>query len=597
MPLILVNARRLSNNFRQYEHSYIPEHQPSGGGFSITKISLDGIFEQHQLVRNWWTKTNQSLPLVRYTGMKIKLYRSDTQDYVLNYHTCFPMLATADLYTSAQPSLQLMNPKAVIVPSKRTQPKGKSYKTIRIQPPAQLSNKWYFSKDLAKTGLALLSCTACSLDNYYISHYNESNNITFTSLNPLFFTLHNFQETGAHGYVPYEQGTTTKTLWSTRQTGNLTSIPFNTLTYLGNSTYRQPGQPINNTNWDTYFAKTNYKNWGNIFYKGHLVDGDERILVSTQSWPTLESNYKNKMTDTLKEGFFTEISQEMLIKCRYAPDRDTGKDNSIYILSNVRETKDWGPPTNEQLRIWGFPLWLAAFGWLDWQKKLNIAIHMERNWIVVMTSSNIEPKLPYYIPLDKDFLDNRSAYEQHEDTVNDSDQTKWFPQITYQHQTLEEITQTGPGIAKLGSYKSAECKMKYSLYFKFGGCPPKMERITDPTEQEIYPIPNNNNEMYSLQNPNTPPENFLYTFDVRQDILTKKAAKRMQTDWETEKTLFTDAGKLEPSTALQAYQSETPSPGETDSEKEEENLLQQLQHQRRKRRKLQHKLLQLMQQT
>ncbi len=71
----------------------------------------------------------------------------------------------------------------------------------------------------------------------------------------------------------------------------------------------------------------------------------------------------------------------------------------------------------------------------------------------------------------------------------------------------------------------------------------------------------------------------------------------MQTDWETEKTLFTDAGKLEPSTALQAYQSETPSPGETDSEKEEENLLQQLQHQRRKRKKLQHKLLQLMQQT
>ncbi len=368
MPLILVNARRLSNNFRQYEHSYIPEHQPSGGGFSITKISLDGIFEQHQLVRNWWTKTNQSLPLVRYTGMKIKLYRSDTQDYVLNYHTCFPMLATADLYTSAQPSLQLMNPKAVIVPSKRTQPKGKSYKTIHIKPPAQLYNKWYFSKDLAKTGLALLSCTACSLDNYYISHYNESNNITFTSLNPLFFTLHNFQETGAHGYVPYEQGTTVKTLWATRQTGNLTTIPFNTLTYLGNSTYRQPGQPIGNTNWDTYFAKTNYKNWGNIFYKGHLVDGDERILVSTTSWTQLEANYKNKMTDTLKEGFFTEISQEMLIKCRYAPDRDTGKDNSIYILSNVRELKDWGPPTNDQLRIWGFPLWLASFGWLDWQK-------------------------------------------------------------------------------------------------------------------------------------------------------------------------------------------------------------------------------------
>lgn len=593
-PLIIGNRKRLGNNYRQYEQSLIPEYWPGGGGFSITRFTLDALYEEHKLVRNWWTATNNGLPLVRYNGAKFKLYKAEDIDYVVVIYTCFPMTATEQLYTSCQPSIQLMNYTKTIVPSKHTQPKGRPYKIKKVKPPSQMQNRWYFAKDIATTGLALITATAVDLDHYYISPWSESNNITFLSLNPTFWKLHNFQEPGEKGYLPLIEGTTEKRLWALPNGNhNLTQIQIGDLTYLGNTKQWTHGTQAKSMtepwNLKTYLSTKRY--WGNPFITP-LLQTESRIIVSTKSADLLSTTYTTK-TKTLQAGDFTEISQHELVECRYSPDRDRGTKTKMYLLSVIRDTKGWEQPTNENLMIYGYPLWLAAYGWLDWQRKLQTALRLERDWLVVIQSDKISPPMPYYIPLDYSFYHGHSPHLG-ENEKTDTDLQNWYPQVGFQEETIESIIETGPGIAKFGTKKSFECKMKYSFYWKFGGCPPKMEKITDPTEQPVYPVPNSENSTYSLQNPNMPPEALLYTFDIRKDQITKTAAKRIKKDWTTTTSLFTDVSSCDPGTAISTQETPTSSETEEDSEKEEETLLQRILRQRRKRKKLQQQLLKLM---
>lgn len=591
-PIIISNAKRLANNFRQYEQSIIYHHQPGGGGFSITKYTLDALFEQHQLVRNWWTRTNNNLPLCRYTGCKLKLYKSENVDYVITPFTCYPMLATSALYTSCQPSIQLMNPDSIKVPSKRTNPKGRPYKIVKFKPPAQLTNKWYFTKDLSTTGLLLTTAALCSFDHYFVDSRSESNNMGFYSLNTKFFNMRNFEQPGTEGYKPYTHGTTYKTLWAAPRAlpnHNIDNIQMSELIYLGNTSQVQQGQQVGNS-LVTYLA--NYKNWGNVFYHQYIKE-EVPILVSTKSLEQLKTSYNTNKN--LSSEDFQYISQPLLVECRYTPDRDKGKDNRMYLLTKVREnTPGWDPPASDKLQIWGFPMWLLSFGWLDWLKQSSAVVHLETNWLITIQSKFITPELSYYVPIDKDFLDNKSPYTEHEGEIFHSDSNNWNPQVKFQQQTLENFVQTGPGTAKLGTAKSVEVKCEYSFYFKFGGCPPKMDKITDPTTLPTYPLPNNNQELYSFQNPNTNPETYLYHFDTRQDIITEKAAKRIKRDLGIETALLPITGKMQPATALPDDQ--TDSSEESTSEKEEEALYQQLQQCRRKRKRLQLRLLQLMKQ-
>ncbi len=122
----------------------------AGGGFSVTKYTLDGLYEQHQLDRNWWTKPNTNMPLVRYLGCKITFYQSWEVDYVCNINLTWPMVATNLLYLSCHPNFMMMNHKAIFVPSKITKRLRRGKKTVRLRPPHQMINKWYFAKELAK---------------------------------------------------------------------------------------------------------------------------------------------------------------------------------------------------------------------------------------------------------------------------------------------------------------------------------------------------------------------------------------------------------------------------------------------------------------
>lgn len=585
-PAFLANRRRLSNNYRQTEHSIVPEYGPGGGGFSITTYSLDALYEQHELDRNWWTKSNVNMPLVRFLGGKLKCYKSADVDWVVKIHTCFPMLATDLLYVSCQPSMLMMSQNAYIIPSKRTEPRGKAYKIIKIPVPSQLTNKWYFTKDVATTKLVLITAAACSIDHYYISSRSESTNISFYSLNPHFWQLHNFQQPGVDGYAFQLHGTIKKYLWATTQhepTLNVTNISWSSLIYLGETQKHQLGTPIGNNTPKTHVD--NHKNWGNPFAASYL-SGTDQLLYSFK--PPSQVAAQKQSTEKLKVDEFQFVTQPLLHTCRYSPDRDTGHSTEIYLLSTIRETSGWDAPHNEQLTRNGFPLWLNFFGFLDWQRKLGEATNIDRDYVTVIKSPAINPDLPFYIPIDFDFYHDKSPYipDDSEHHITDTDLNKWYPCTYYQHQTIENFVQTGPGIAKLGDRITAEAKWKYCFYFKFGGCPPNMDKVTNPSEQPIYPVPNNNNDPYALQNPNQPPETLLYQFDVKRQMLTKRAAKRIKTQQDTEKTLLADGTKLQPEPALPAETTDSSSEEEEEEEKDTQTLLQLLRQQRNKRKRL-----------
>lgn len=574
----------------------MPPHWPGGGGFSITKYSLEGLYEQHELDRNWWTVTNANLPLIRYINCTLKFYRSEDVDYVVHIYTCQPMLATSQLYLSCQPSMMMMNHKSIFIASKRTKKFGKNYKKITVKPPSQLQNRWYFSKDLCKQGLLLLTCAACSFDHYYISTQAESSSLSFYSLNTNMFKMHNFQQPPVFGYSPYAEGTQEKHLWATDNEAEITNITFSELIYLGETKIDQPGQKLKTFDtWDKAFET--WKNWGNPFSNENLTVPDH-ILVSTKSLQTLKTIYGQSdfKTKKLQAGDFTYITEPLIYQCRYTPDRDTGKDTIAYILSTIKDTTFLDPPHKEEFIIEGYPLWLLLFGWLDWQRNLKEATNIDRSYMLVVQSPFINPKLPYYIFLDDPFIEGHSPYTSKHDTKlqTDTDKNNWFPCTLYQHQTIEKIISSGPGTAKIEGKSSVEAKLEYRFRFKFGGCPPKTEQITDPCDQPIYPVPGDRQNVYSLQNPNIPPETFIWHFDTKRDILTESAAKRIKTDFSHGKSLFTTTGKmqLEPATS-----DKTPETTPETSENEEETLLLQLQQQRRKRKRLQHKLLQLIQQT
>nr|UYM03224.1 MAG: ORF1 [Anelloviridae sp.] len=585
--LFYCNKDTLQRNFRMYEHSINPEHIPGGGGFSITKYSLDGLYEQHELDRNWWTQTNYNLPLVRYLGGYLKCYQSQTVDYLVKCHFNYPMLATQLLYQSTQPSFMMMSKYTHFIPSKKTKLIKRGYKKIKLHPPQQMSNKWFFQRDLCKTGLVLIQAVAASFEEYYIATNAMSNNCTLYSLNTHFWKRHDFIQPPIDGYTPYSVGTTTKHLWTTDQTNNIQNIKASQLTYLALTQKNQPGQKLSTANINTYFIDHN--NWGNPFRQEYL-DETDTIYVTTEPMVSLKAKLQQSVTSStpLPAGTITTVSQQLLIECRYSPDKDTGEGNKMYLKNLIRDTSGWEEPTDEDLLTEGFPLWTLAFGFLDWHKKLGTAINLYRSWVIVIQTKFIEPELPYYVLLDYNFVHGASPYTDPQHTKLDpEDENKWYPSCRYQQQSLEALVHTGPGTFKFHNEKSVEAKLKYNFLFKFGGCVPKMDTIHNPCEQAIYPIPNQNSSTYSLQNPAQPPETFLYQFDVYKDLLTKAATKRITKTEQTEKSLSTGQSRMQPSTAQETSQTEETS---SDEEKDPQTMLLQLKQYKRERRLLEQQL-------
>lgn len=584
-----------------YLESVAPQFFPGGGGFSIQNFTLNMLYEQNLIVRNWWTAGNENMPLIRYSGCTIYLYRQESVDYLFQYNRSYPMVAKQLTYTSTHPQVMLTHKNTIKITCKKHNRNKKPYKKIFVRPPCQMQNRWYFQKDLSHIPLLQTMCTSTSLDRMFLHSTAISSTIGFTSLDILGFRNHQYIKTTTTGYRPL-QG---QMIFGLRKgVFKVESAKLSDLIYLGNpetytdgttvgniADYTNVTQATNTYGKKLYKAITDSKYWGNPFHDDFFYE-DGHMLMTNKTWEDLKTNYDVAVDTQLKSTDFT-IKTQRHKECRYNPFADKGQGNKLYLV-NVKQLNhqyDWEYPEPESL-LENLPVWLLTWGYLDYQRKCGEHSSVDTNNLAVIYSPYIEPKEnKYFVPLDQDFMHGKSPY-QPEKNLFANDYQNWHPKVRYQVQTINTIATCGPATTKLPPDISCEGHLKYKFHFKVGGNPPPMSTLTDPDLQPKYITPDNLLPSTSLQNPTTPFEYLLWNFDERRGQITKKAAQRISAHPETEKTFLSIT---EPTYACPTTSKETEETSESsDEEKEETSPATELLKQRKQQKLLRHRIQQLL---
>nr|UGV35046.1 MAG: ORF1 [TTV-like mini virus] len=588
LTLFQAGNGRFSNNYAQYQDSIVPEGEPGGGGWGIFCFNLGGLFEQFEKLRNWWTFSNVNMPLFRYLGCRFTFYRSEHTDYIVRYQNFYPMSDSDTKHAEAQP-MRLLLTKHKVVVSKKAPNQRKPYKRIRIKPPSQFFNKWFFQREAVNTNFLLLTASACNLNEFSCPSNEPNNNFTFWSLNPRVFLNLNFNDfPETSGYKP----NLTYYLWGTTHFQPTKTQPNpapKDLIYLGQTNLLQEGKEGSHFSSYTEFNKK--ENWGNPFHE-HYINGTNLTWVTNVQ----PSNIMSQPNSSTPVTNITQMSEPILVKCRYAPNADKGYKTRCYILPNFKNNSfSWNPPDNEQLIHEGYPLWNLFWGWIDWQLKLNLVTQLKQHYVLIFESPHIDPKLPAYLPLDESFKDNHHIYNTDDQPLL-ADKLSWHPKILYQQQTIDKFCMSGPAAPKSLS-KTIQAECKYDFFFKWGGSPSTMESIANPGRQPQFPTSDNIFSTLQIQDPTSDPRHNIYSWDIRGDIITKPAAARILKDYTTEQTLLfpTETTKLNPQPPAKDLQQTIQTLLQTQTtEKEKEKMQELIQQFQFKQQQLRDQLSQLL---
>ena len=251
----------------------------------------------------------------------------------------------------------------------------------------------------------------------------------------------------------------------------------------------------------------------------------------------------------------------------------------------------WHLPTDKNLILHGYSMWLTTWGFTDFVKKLKITQRTDTDYFVAYKNTTTKPLWEDILPLDYDFIQGKSPWES---KANVWDNDKWYPQLQFQEQILNSIASCGPGTPKFTGDNMGSVKCEYQFHFKFGGNPPPMQDIDDPKTQPMYPMPSNILQTTSLQNPASPLEYYLQSFDWRRHMLTDTAIERIKKDFQTETYSISDGEHPMDSKATKTYQ--TTQEQTSTTEENEKALFQQLQQQRQEQQLLRYRIAQTLQQ-
>lgn len=221
-PLVVCGAGNTQNNWiqRMFE---IPGPGPFGGNFSVSVWTLGVLYEQWLLHHNVWSRRNDDLDLVKYKYFKLRFWRHPDVDYVVSYDRNTPYRTQEYSHAMCHPLVLLLSRKKIVIPSYKTKPRGKPYKTAKIKPPRMLTHKFYFQQDFCNVPLFILRVSACRLGTPWINPKSISPCFTFYGLKNSVYTdqsitatastENNYKELFSNSFYIYTANSTLPSLW------------------------------------------------------------------------------------------------------------------------------------------------------------------------------------------------------------------------------------------------------------------------------------------------------------------------------------------------------------------------------------------------
>nr|UHK06575.1 MAG: ORF1 [Torque teno midi virus] len=476
--------------FTDNAKDWTPPLQPGGGGFGVEKYTLQYLYEENRNGNNIWTQSNKYLDLVRYFGGKITFWRHSHIDFIASYSRTLPMNLNNYTYPDTYPQAMMLARHKKFIPSLKTKPHGSRKVTIKFKPPKILTNKWFFQESLANTGLLQLQTTICDLRYPHLGCCNTNELVSLVGLNLNFYK--NFA-------------------W-----GN----PNNVIT------------PTQQNNW--YIPYNNAK---------------KTLTVTLPNGTTKQIKVQNetyKQSVNIATGWFQpdllkaiKISEEDYIPttvARYNPTRDTGVGSKVW-LASVLNSSYLPPRTDKDLILEGLPLYQLLFGFTNYIQKIKKDTTFLESYCLFIQSTALEPQHGthhIYCPIDQAFINGKGAYDSY---ATQWQQEHWFPTLSHQLKSINNIVMSGPFIPKLENIRESTWELwsNYTFYFKFGGASLPDAETANPGEQGTYPIPNTQQQAIQVCNPEkASPYTTLHSWDFRRGIITSKAFKRMCENQETD---------------------------------------------------------------
>lgn len=489
------------NQFRCYtndKHNYGQPKAPGGGGFGCEQYTLEYLYKEWEAHRCIWTRSNDYLDLVRYTGCIFYFYRHPKTDFIVWYDRQPPFKFTTTTYLETHPLSMLLKRHHKVIRSLEHNPKSKPYVKVKILPPKQMITKWFFQPDFADVPLFKLCGSASNFGYSLYGPNTQSPNVTIYALNTDFYVMHNWADSSltTSGYLPYQ---------------NIPhDLKFNYLYKGKKGTVNPPTK--------TYSTSIAYETG---YFRPEILNAYE-VTDSTGA---------------------TQYNRPISIG-RYNPEEDNGKGNRIW-LTSIISNKGWAQPTDKDLIIGEIPLYMAFWGLWDYiiqsrKTEEYLAVSMfvvKSDYIKIVLGGPHQKVWPI---LDWSFIQGTMPWDE---ALTKQEKMKWYPTCYKQQQTINSLVECGPYCPKYPylSVSTWQLPYKYKFYFKWGGPQTGENIVQDPKDQEKYPVPDTFTEAIQIRDPlRQHPKTLLRSWDFRRDIVTKSALKRMQENLSTDESEQSD---------------------------------------------------------
>lgn len=407
------------------------------------------------------------------------------------------MSITKHTYPDTHPQKLLLSRHKRIIPSRITQPNGKSRVTFRIKPSKVTLAKWFFQEHLADTGLCMIQAAACSLPYAHIGSESQNQIINVFGLNT---ALYKFGDWGAAqtNYKPYDNPPQI--------------IQYKTAGITAPQTFTLPV---------TYAQAVDY-NTG--WFNSKWLQATSITTPEALALPILAFSYNAQIDD--------------------------GEGNNVWFKSTLVKNYDQ-PKSDLDMIISNMPIWQCLYGYTDFIRVVKPDPNLLDSYVILIQSKYVLPFSGhgtgnYWMPIDANFVKGNNPYGA---PVYSEQKKKWFPRVKHQQETINAFVKSGPYIPRYENQRKSTWELHafYTFYLKLGGTFTEEEAVVDPKKQGDYITPTMLKETIQVINPiKQKARHMLHSWDWRRGLITKSALKRILQDPETDTDFQTDADPVQP---------------------------------------------------